>query len=293
MLVREPVVAGLFYPANAASCRREVAELLRGISQAPLDGLPVAGLVPHAGWAYSGAVAAAAFAALTAGAPPEVVVLFGGAHRYLGRDVAVFSSGRWETPLGPVEVDARLAERVLGATSTIVEDAYAHEEEHSLEVQLPFVRYLFPEARILPFVVPPTDHAAIAGAAVARTLTAYRTRALILGTTDLTHYGPGYGFIDRGLDDDAYAWMHAENDGRFLELVCAMRTEEVIGEALVHRNACSGGAVAATMAAAAGLGARRGVLLAHTNSRAVVQGRGESPGDDAVGYAGVVFVTDD
>lgn len=301
MIVREPVVAGQFYPANGEACTAEIVELLRQASTAPnvRDQLgdiatsrsrPVAGLVPHAGWVFSGAVTAEVFNVLAASSQPSSIILFGGVHRYRGNHAAVFSSGRWDTSLGPVDVDYRLAERILGHTNLIVDDPYAHEDEHSLEVQVPFIRHLFPEAKIVPIMVPPTDTADEVGEAVGRTLTAYKYDALIIGTTDLTHYGPRYGFIPEGVGTHGNDWAKHENDRRFIDLLCSMRVRQLVPEATTHKNACSSGAAAATVAAAKALGATRGVLLEHTTSSEVLADRGTEEQTDSVGYAGVVFV---
>lgn len=292
MMIREPIVAGHFYAAHAERCRAELKSLLEAagpISPEAQSGT-VGGLVPHAGWACSGRTAARVFQAL-ASLPrkPKVIVLFGGVHRYRGRETAMFSSGKWDTPLGPVEIDARLAERILGHTNLIVEDPYAHENEHSLEVQMPFIKALFPQTRVVPLMVPITPMAAEVGQAVGRTLNAYDYDALVVGTTDLTHYGPQYDFVPQGVGAKANAWAKEVNDRRFIDLVCKMSADQVVSEAAAHRNACNAGATAATVAAAAALGATQGVLLEHTTSSEVLgASRGEEM-SDSVGYAGIVF----
>ncbi len=286
MMIREPVVAGRFYAAQRDTCRSELLDLLQhaGPIEVRDSATLVGGLVPHAGWVCSGATAAKVFKALSA-RQPKAIVLFGGVHRYRGREAALFGSGRWDTPLGPVDIDARLAERILGHTNLIVDDPYAHEDEHSLEVQMPFIRQLFPQAKVVPIMVPITPSAHEVGQAVARTLTSYQYDALVLGTTDLTHYGPGYGFAPKGEGVKGNMWAKEINDRRFIDLVCAMKAEELVVEAAAHRNACNAGATAATVAAALGLGATQGILLEHTTSSEVL-GKDSS---DSVGYAGIVF----
>jgi AmmeMemoRadiSam system protein B len=226
---------------------------------------------------------------LAAAKQPEVMVLFGGVHRYRGREAALFGTGRWETPLGPVEIDARLAERILGHTNLIVDDPYAHEDEHSLEVQMPFIRHLFPAAKVVPLMVPVNNRAHEVGEAVGRTLSAYDYDALVVGTTDLTHYGPGYGFAPEGVGADGNSWAKEINDRRFIELVCQMKATELVAEATVHKNACNAGATAATVAAVQALGATQGVLLEHTTSSEVLAGKLGGDSHDSVGYAGIIF----
>ncbi len=287
-MIREPVVAGLFYPGSASACREEGGALLAAAGDAPAS-RACGGLVPHAGWTYSGATAAKVFKALTGG-QPDVIVLFGGVHRYRGRQAAMFSHGRWETPVGAFEVDARLAERIAGHTNLVVEDPYAHEHEHSIEVQLPLLKLLFPGARIVPIMVPPNDDAHKLGGIVARTLRSYQYKGLVVGTTDLTHYGPQYGFVTHGVGQAANDWAKNENDRRFITMVRDMKGDGVVAEARHRRNACSSGAVAATLGAVQTLGASEGLLLEHTTSSEVVHQRTAEVPDDSVGYAGFVFV---
>ncbi len=290
MRIREPIVAGRFYPQDGTECRTELQRLL---SQAPAcresEVVPIAGLLPHAGWSYSGQVAARVFSHLSTRPAPDVVVLFGGVHRSRGKEAAMFSSGRWETPVGSVAIDDRLSDRILSQTNLIVDDSYAHEDEHSIEVQLPFVRHLFPSAKMIPIMVPPGAHAHEVGEAVARTLTVYRYNAVVVGTTDLTHYGPSYGFTPRGAEAKGRRWAKEENDRRFLDRVCALQASELVAEAARHKNACSSGAAAATVAAAVALGATRAAVLEHTTSAEVFPSAEAAAPKDSVGYAGIVF----
>jgi MEMO1 family protein len=292
MIVREPIVAGRFYAAHPDRCQAELADLLaQGWSvnpNAPQRRL-LGGIVPHAGWAFSGAVAARVFRALATTHKPKVIVLFGSVHSYRGQKAALFSSGRWETPIGPVVVDARLAERVLGHTNQIIADVHAHEDEHSIEVQMPFIRHLFPDALVLPVMVPPTASAHEVGEAVARTLDVYQYDALVVGTTDLTHYGPRYGLTAHGVGREGNTWAKDTNDRRFLDLVLDLRATEVVAEAARHKNACSAGAVAATIRCAVALGATEATVLAHTSSSEVAELLSLGEQEDSVGYAGIVF----
>lgn len=289
-MIREPVVAGQFYPAEAEPCRQELEQYLRETVPVHQVGRgAVGGLVPHAGWVCSAAVAAKVFTALAATGPPDVLVLFGGVHRYRGQSAVMFVSGCWQTPVGSVEIDSRLADRILGHTTLIVDDAFAHEAEHSLEVQMPFIRHLFPDTKVVPILVPIEEKATEVGEAVGRTLVAYNYNAMIVGTTDLTHYGPRYGFVPKGVGAGAIAWAKEDNDRRFIDLVCEMKADKLLTEARSHRNACNSGAAAATVTASAALGATCGVLLEHTTSCEVLLKKDYGEQSDSVGYAAIVF----
>ena len=290
MLVREPIVAGQFYPAGRDACVEMIESLRPGKLPEDLPDRPVAGVVPHAGWVFSGATALAVLEAIRQGRTPKTFVLFGAVHGPI-RASAVFSSGGWRTPLGLAEVDERLAGEVLARSEGLVADApHAHEAEHSIEVQVPFIQYLFPEARILPIAVLPDEHAPEIGRIVGRTVGSLDADAVCLGSTDLTHYGPAYGFTPKGLGEEALRWMREENDRRMVDLMLRLDAEAAVPEAETRANACGAGAVAATLAAARELGASCGRLVHYTTSCDVMRERMGSQGmDAAVGYAGVVF----
>lgn len=288
MMIREPTVAGSFYPAATEACRASLDECLAARRPVPaVEGRIVGGVVPHAGWMCSGRVAGAVFSAIAEQGPPDTIVLFGAVHHAQCVTVAAFTDGRWRSPLGYIDIDKRLAERLLGQTNLIVADPYAHEAEHSIEVQVPFIQHLFPDAKFLPIMVPPGDRAPEVGLAVARTIEAYGYKAVVVASSDLTHYGERYGFTPMGPGEKGLAWAKEVNDRRQIDRMLALDAEAVVPEARRHRNACGSGAIAAAIAASEALGGRSGVLLDHTTSREVI---GPEAGDDAVGYAGVVFV---
>lgn len=287
MRIRRPVVAGQFYPADRAGCVRMIQECLPTQLPAELPQPIVAGIVPHAGWVFSGPTAAKVFAAIKSQFDPETVVLLSANHRWGGMRAAVYGSGAWLTPLGEALVDTDLAQEVLREGTGILVDApEAHAGEHSAEVQVPFIQYLFPQARILPILLSPDELAVPAGEAIARAIARSGKKAVVVGTSDLTHYGEMYyGFAPAGSGERALAWARA-NDERVIRLMLEMKAEEIIPETESHHNACGGGAIAATVAAARALGARKGVLLEYTNSHQVMP---RGPATDFVGYAAVVF----
>ncbi len=287
-MIREPVVAGRFYPQEAAECDAEASDYCT-LVESDLAGLHAparGGIVPHAGWMCSGRVAGRVMAALHRTATPQTIVLLGTMHQFRGPVGVLFPAGEWRCPTGSVAIDERLAQRVLGHTNLIGADPFAHETEHSLEVQIPFVRKLFPGIPVLPILIPPTPEAPAMGESVGRSLREYGYASVVIGSTDLTHYGPSYGFTPEGTGPDAFAWAKDVNDRRLIDLILALDAEAIVGEAARSRNACGAGAVAATIAAVRQLGATSAVLLEHTTSREVLGERGFA---GAVGYAGIVF----
>lgn len=286
-MIREPVVAGQFYPATAAGCETKIAACLP--PQLPSDLPPqiVAGIVPHAGWDFSGPTAGRVFAAIHARREAHTFVIFSAMHHWGTSHSAVYGHGAWDTPLGQVAVDESLAQAVLDqGRGVLVDDPQAHAGEHSAEVQVPFIKHLFPHARILPIIVPPNEQAVATGRIVAEVIAARGDKVALLGTTDLTHYGPRfYGFAPAGSGEQALEWVRA-NDERIINMTLAMKAEQVVSEAATHHNACGSGALAATIAAARVLGASEGRLLEYTTSYHVMP---HGMARDFVGYAAMVL----
>jgi hypothetical protein len=185
-----------------------------------------------------------------------------------------------------MSIDDALAAALLGLLHGLVIDwPAAHAQEHSIEVQLPFIQHLFPDARILPVAVPPLDTAPEVGRQVAQVARTLGRRAVAVGSSDLTHYGPRYGMAPAGTGQAALDWTHA-NDRALLDLAVQLRAEEIVPEARVHHNACGAGAIAAAIAFAVELGATQGTLLHYTTSHEVMPTGRPS---DMVGYGAVAF----
>jgi AmmeMemoRadiSam system protein B len=288
MDVRSPLCAGSFYDASPAACRRHVAELIaQAALPADLPAVLYGGIVPHAGWVFSGLVAAKTFKALAAGGLVETFVLFGADHAGVVAQGEVYDRGAWQTPLGELAVDEKLAAAILAAGPALRANPRAHQAEHSLEVQLPLIQSLCPQARIVPIAVPPTDLAVEIGRAVGCALSG-RADVRVVGSTDLTHHG-GHFPAPGGHGATGEKWT-AANDRRMIALMEAMAAEKVAAEAEARGNACGAGAIAATIAACRALGATRGICLDYTNSYRVVHAVDPTnPDDTTVGYASVVF----
>ncbi len=296
MRTRKPIVAGQFYPAQHHSCIHEINQCLdAGMPESV--GLPAglpetitAGIVPHAGWTFSGPVAALVFAAVRQQHEKvHTFVIFGAAHGYFGATPAVCGSGIWETPLGEAAIDEGLAEMVL-STGSAVNNPEAHLCEHSIEVQVPFIQYLFAGARILPILVPPTDAAVTLGTHVGEIISRQEQKKIVcIGSTDLTHYGPRYGFTPKGTGKEALEWAEKVNDREFIDLALKLDAAEMLANAARNSNACGPGAAAATVAAAKRLGCQSGLLLGQTSSNQVMLDRMGTTSADSVGYAAIVF----
>lgn len=289
MNIRKPAVAGQFYGGSKAECLAEVQECLRGRPiPAELPKPIVGAIVPHAGWVFSGDLAAMAFRAIQqSNGNVDTFILFGAAHRYFEGGNAVFESGEWETPLGRIEIDAGLAAKIAGEGA--IANASAHRGEHSIEVQVPFIQHLFPKARIVPVVVPTGEFETEFGERVGRMLAGTEGKVVCIGSTDLTHYGPRYGFCAQGSGKAGIKWAHEVNDKTFIDLALKMKAQEMFNVAMEDGSACGPGAAATVVAAAKAMGRTSGVLLAHTNSSDVMMEKFKEQSEESVGYAAMVF----
>ncbi|MBW1997485.1 MAG: AmmeMemoRadiSam system protein B [Deltaproteobacteria bacterium] len=283
MSMRRADFAGSWYPGKRDDCLRAIEEFLgKSVPCPSSDQEPVGGIVPHAGWYYSGSIACNVIQCLQAGGSADTIVIFG-RHLHPGGDNFIMREGMWATPLGELEIDTELADGLIDEFTFEVESDARYEPDNTIELQLPFVKYFFPEARILPIGVPPSKDSLRIGQRVVEIASALKKAIMVLGSTDLTHYGYNYGYSPKGAGRKAVEWVKNENDKRIVELMVEMDAEGVIQESTRNLNACCSGAAATTIEAARKLGARKGHKLRYYTSYDV------RPDDSFVGYVGIVF----
>jgi len=285
-----PTYATGFYPSDPGACRQRLDALLARV-RLPED-LPshvVGGLVPHAGWVYSGFTAACLWSALAANPrPAEVVVLLGAVHRPGVHSATVSALDLWSTPLGAVAVDAALRDILLDRAGTqVVAGNEAHSGEHSLEVQVPFIHRLLPDVPILPVQVPADSRAPDVGRLLADAIRADGRRIVVVASSDLTHYGHRYGFAPAGTGPEAREFGR-RNDQLLIDQALALNPEGVLHEAANHFNACGSGALAAAISCGSACGADDARLLHYTTSHDSGPERVRDPAM-FVGYASMLF----
>ncbi len=261
-----------WYPHTAAG----VNSLLKEWKEDPKDTLGIAGIVPHAGWAFSGKIAFSVIQRMNK--QPDTVAVLGG-HLYESGNIMGYLEHEFETPLGSLTSDFELLEE-LSEKLYVCPDKQA---DNTVEVQLPFVKYWFPNARILGLRVPPSSLAMELGKVLARLASDMGRTIVVLGSTDLTHYGPNYGFVPKGCGKDAERWVTMKNDKDFLDAVISMRFEEALRLSHETHCACSAGGAVAAAQFAAEQGIRQGELVAYSTSLAVHKD------DSFVGYGGIVY----
>ncbi len=282
MELRRAFFSGSWYPSEPGKCRKQIESFLASVPFSGLEGLdPLGGIVPHAGWVFSGRIAARVMALLKASGDPDTILIFGS---HLGPEDPswIMSEGAWETPLGLMEVDRDLAGYLLSEFSLRRERPGHAQPDNTIEVQLPMLRYFFPNARILPLGLAPTQEGIRIGAGCAQLILKKAIRAMVLGSTDLTHYGPAYGFCPKGPASQAEAWVKEVLDGSVIKKFLDMDPEGILVEALNKKNACCPGAAAGAMACLKTLGATKARLVHYATSRDVMEA------EDFVGYVGII-----
>ncbi len=275
-----------FYPNSYERCLEELKNCLE--ANIPLPTLPskiTAGIVPHAGWVFSGSTAGSVFRAIKECQIPDTFLLLGAIHYGGIYKPSIYSKGSWESPLGEVKIDEDLAEKILSANLDIKDDASAHNQEHSLEVQIPFIKYLFPDAKIVPIAIPSTSDALKLGIELAKIIDDYDKNVIAIGSTDLTHYGRNFGFAPKGTGVKAAKWVKEFNDKALIDLMLNLEADKIISEVNKNHNACGSGAITSTLSYAHQLDVDKGILVYHTNS---YEEQGGSA-DVIVGYAGLIF----
>jgi len=281
MGIRQPDLAGSWYPATESECLRMFNEFDES-SVSPEDGDWLGGIVPHAGWIYSGRVAYNVIKYLKTGDDPDTIIVFG-RHLHPGSGNFIMNEGAWNTPFGELPIDTDIADDLIAEFQFTVETYSRYTPDNTIELQLPIIKYLFPDVKLLPIGVPPAASSVKIGQRAAEIAKKLGQRIKVLGSTDLTHYGPNYANTTMGTGQSAVDWVKNHNDKKMVDLILGMESDAIIVESLRNLNACCGGAVSAAVACVKRLGAAESKKVIYTTSYDVM------PNSSFVGYAGVVF----
>jgi MEMO1 family protein len=265
-MVREPAVAGKFYPANPDVLRSDLSSYL---SPAHERVFAIGCIAPHAGYIYSGRVAGAVFSSIQI--PTRCIVICPN-HTGRGHPFAVMAAGNWSTPLGEVAIDTDLAARLLKSCPALADDPVAHRFEHAIEVELPFLQTLCPALQMVPIAVGTSRLLLLEelGAALAEVVRSSPREVLMVASSDLNHY-----------EDDETTRM---KDHKAIRTILALDPQglyqTVINESI---SMCGFGPAVAMLTAAKLLGATKAELVQYATSA-------ETSGDKemCVGYAGIV-----
>lgn len=280
MSIKKMAFAGSWYPGDRSECEKAIHGFLNennGLKKGHFAG----GIVPHAGWFYSGAIACRVIGSLQS-EDVETIVLFGG-HMHQQSEPFILSNGAVETPFGDIDVDEQLVEGILGGISIRPRGPGKFPEENTLELQYPFIKYFFPKARIVICGVAPSFFASIIGNMVVEEANLLSRKIKVIGSTDMTHYGPDFGMTPAGTGEKAVDWVKKDNDRKAVGAMLEMDESRIITQGLENKNMCCPGAVAATAAACKKMGAVKALELDYATSFE------KSRSDSFVGYSGVVY----
>jgi AmmeMemoRadiSam system protein B/AmmeMemoRadiSam system protein A len=266
-MIRNPVVAGQFYPASASQLRAMIETLVdEKAEKEEVIGL----LMPHAGYPYSGPVAGATVSRVKF---KDTFIIMGPSHTGMGKPLSIMTEGTWKTPLGEVEVDSQLARQILAVSRNLQEDRLAHQHEHAVEVQIPFLQYFKPDIRIVPIVLAYAGATAYkeVGREIARAIKELNREAVIIASGDMTHY-ESQESAERKDYQAIEAMLNLDED----EL-----TRRFEG---LNISMCAHGPAVSLISAAKELGATEAELVRYQTS-------GDTTGDYSavVGYAGIII----
>jgi AmmeMemoRadiSam system protein B len=265
-MIRPPAVAGRFYTADAGELARQITELCANEKEKIMA---LGCVVPHAGYMYSGPVAGAVYSSLQI---PAQCILIGPRHFPRGEAMAILTEGIWETPFGEAQIDSALAAELSKACPQLREDPVAHEREHSLEVQLPFLQQLGKGVRFVPVLLGTDRYSDLEnlGNAIAQVVAAQREPVLIIASSDMNHYENDT--LTRAKDKLAIDKILALDARGLYDTV---RSKGI--------TMCGYAAAVAMLVALHKLGAKEAQLVRYATS-------GEVSGDleEVVGYAGII-----
>jgi len=266
-MIRQPVVAGQFYPDSPSQLK----EMIQGMVDDKAEKEEVIGLVsPHAGYVYSGPVAGATISRIKF---KDTFIIIGPNHTGMGRPLSIMAEGVWKTPLGEVEIDSELANKILATSSYLEKDSKAHQHEHSIEVQIPFLQYFKKDFKLVPIVLSYFTSATYKeiGKELAKAIKALNKEVVIIASSDMTHYEP----------QESAQWK----DTQAIEAILDLDEDELLKRVDKLRiSMCGYAPVVSLISAAKELGAKRAELVRYQTS-------GDVTGDytSVVGYAGVIL----
>ena len=272
--IRKAVIAGTWYPGDAARLKADIEQYLHNARVADVDGKVIGIVAPHAGYVYSGQVAAHAYKAAQSNTF-DSVILIGPSHRAAFRGASIYSGTGYETPLGVMPVDSDLAREIVshsnGTVSLVSDD---RSPENSLEIQVPFLQVIFGNIPFVPVLMGTQDTATCRALSDAIIQAVGDKNVLVIASSDFSHYHSYDTAVE--MDSAALGYIEKMSEEGFLRSLKNGRCE-----------ACGAGAVIVTMMVARAMGADRGKVLEYMNS-------GDITGDKSgvVGYAAVVFYED-
>jgi len=261
-MIRNPIVAGQFYPASAS----ELKAMIEGLVREEVIGL----VSPHAGYIFSGSVAGVTISRIKF---KDTFIIMGPNHTGSGKPLSIMTEGVWKTPLGEIEIDSELAKQILATSKNLQEDKTAHLYEHSIEVQLPFLQYFKPDFKLVPIVLAYASGAIYKeiGKEIAKAVKELNKKVVIIASSDMTHYES---------QESAQ-----RKDTQAIEAILDLNEDELLKRVdELNISMCGYAPAVSLIVAAKELGATGAELVKYQTS-------GDGTGDysSVVGYAGIII----
>lgn len=276
MSIRRMMLPAGWYPKDKLQCEKTIKLFLSNYSSQISTKLD-SGIVPHAGWEFSGEVGVKVFYEIQKNykQTPEVVVLFGG-HMPPNTEPYILNYDFLETPFGEISVDKTMVKELKEKFMCIDENFYFN--DNTIEINLPFVKYFFPDSKIVA-IYPPADETA---ELISEFISNKISNAIYIGSADLTHYGPNYGFNPAGVGIKGYQWAK-KNDKRLLDHILELDVDKIFTISANEKSTCSPGSIVAIMNIAKKHNKTKGYLIQYKSSYDIY------PSSSFVGYGGIVF----
>ncbi len=266
-MIRKPAVAGQFYPASSSQLKT----MIGALADEKAEKQEVIGLIsPHAGYIYSGPVAGAVISRIKL---KDTFIIIGPNHTGMGKPLSIMTEGEWQTPLGKVEIDSELGKQILATSSHLQEDDVAHQYEHSIEVQIPFLQYFKPDIRIVPIILAYAGGSVYKeiGKDIAKAVKQLKREVVLIASSDMTHYEA---------QESA-----RKKDTQAIEAILCLDEDQLLKRVKeLDISMCGYAPTVSVIAAAKELGAKTAELIRYQTS-------GDITGDydSVVGYAGIII----
>jgi len=267
--IRKPAVAGQFYPLSSQELKEQISAFIDK-KAVPQDA--IACMLPHAGYVYSGLVAGQTVSRIKI---KDKIILLGPNHTGYGAGFSIMTEGAWQTPLGEIKIDSALAKQLLNSSSHLEDDQLAHQSEHSLEVELPFLQYFKDDFKIVPITILSDDCDALkeTGKEIASAIkqAGIKDSTLLVASSDMTHYEP--------------LAQAQKKDKEAIEAILELNEDKLIEKVKkLNITMCGYAPVIIMLAAAKALGATNGKLIKYQTSGEITRDN-----DSVVGYAGIII----
>jgi len=280
MIIRNPIAAGYFYPRDPSDLRVTIEKFMR---RAKVDKEVILGAVaPHAGYIYCGEPQAYVYNSIIEN---PTFVIIGPNHTGLGSNASIMCEGIWNTPFGSCRIDSEIARKILGNSRFLKEDIHSQTQEHSIEVQLPWLQYKFNSVKFIPIVIGSDDKEVYKDIGYAIKKAIEMTKTIVVASSDFTHYGYVYDYVPVTGSPETILKYVENVDKEAAKAICERNPDKFLNVVEKYSATICGKGAIATMLYALKENALKGRLLKYSTSYEV-----SKDANSLVGYAGIILI---